>query len=104
MTLYRLPPPVFHAERAFRRPEQPRFGVQRRDNELTSQAHDLLDESLQTLTVELGRRIIQKQGRSGLRHLLKKPELRHGHGRRDQLLLSAGENLSRRGARERGGG
>jgi len=46
MTLYRLDPAVFHAEHAFGRPEQARFGVQRCHNELTSQSHHLLDESL----------------------------------------------------------
>src|SRR5258706_11538095 len=83
MTLYRLHPPGFHAERPFRRPEQPRFGVQRSDNQLAPQPLHLLDESLQALTIELGRRVIQEQGRSGLRRLLQKPQLRHRHGRRD---------------------
>ena len=80
---------MFHAEGAIRGPEQTRFGVQGRHNELTSQPQHLLDESLQTLTVELGGRVIQEQGRSRPRHLLEKPQLRHGHGRRNQFLLAA---------------
>ena len=96
MTLYRLHPPVFHAEPAFWSPEQTRFGVQRCHDQLTSQPHHLLDESLQTLSVELCGRVIQQQGRSGLRHLLEQPQLCDGHGRRDQFLLSPRKNLSGR--------
>jgi hypothetical protein len=57
-------------ERAFWCTEKPRFWVQRRDNELTSQARDLGDKSLQPLTVELRGGIIQEQRRSCLGEVL----------------------------------
>ena len=63
--------------------------MQTRDNELTSQPCDLIDETLQSLSIELRRGIIEQQCRSDLQVVLKKPQLRYGHRHSDQLLLTA---------------
>jgi hypothetical protein len=95
-----LDPPIFHAERALRRPEKPRFGVQRRDNELTLELRHLLDEALESASVELGRRVVQKQRRRGSEQVSQEPQLGDRHGDGDQLLLSPGEHAARRAAVE----
>src|SRR5579864_5173838 len=90
MTLYRLHPPLYHAKGALRRAEKTRFGMQRRDNELTSQLQDFIDKTLETLAIELCRGIIQKQRRGRLRLLLQQPQLvprLRGHQRIGQRVL-----------------
>ena len=97
-TLYRLDPSIFHAERALRRPEKPRFGVQRRDNQLTLELRHLLDEALEPASVELGRRVVQKERRRRSEQVSQESQLGDRHRDGDQLLLPAGEHLARRAA------
>ncbi len=80
-------------ERAFRRPEKTRFGLQRCHNELTSEFADFGDETLQPLHVELRSGIVQKQRRSGPALILQQAQLRERHGDRHELLLPARQDL-----------
>ena len=70
--------------------------MQTRYNELTSQPRDFIDKTLQSLTIELRRGIIEQQRRSDLEGVLKKPQLGDSHRHGDQLLLAARKHLPRR--------
>ena len=63
--------------------------MQTRYNELTSQPRDFIDKTLQSLTIQLRRGIIEQQCRSDLQVVLKQPQLGDGHCHGNQLLLAA---------------
>jgi hypothetical protein len=95
-----LDPPCSYAERAFWCSEKSRFGLQRSDNELTSETRHFVDETLQSFGVELRCRVIEQQGWSGLGEVLQEADLRDSHRDRDEFLLPPREHIARRPAVE----
>jgi len=67
--------------------------VQRRDNELTSETHDLVDKTLQSPAIELRCWIVEQQCWSHLADLLQEPQLGDCHRHRHQFLLAAGKHV-----------
>ena len=72
--------------------------MQTRYNELTSQPRDFIDKTLQSLTIQLRRGIIEQQRRSDLEGVLKKPQLGDSHRHCDQFLLAARQHVPGRPA------